>query len=388
MSELKKDNVLPGAVTPAQTDAMAEVVKSNTEPIMSMKKLAAAGVQFGHQMRKWNPKMAKFIYTSDRGIYIVDLKKTVVKIEEAYQKLKDIVANKGTVLFVGTNKKIQSIIKEEALRSGSFYINTRWLGGTLTNFTTILRRIRYLKTLEQQETDGTLDLLPKKEANGLRKMKEKLLRNFEGIKEIRGLPKAVFVVDPQIDHNAAAEARKLNIPLFGITDTNCDPDVVDYPIPGNDDAAGSVKLIVQTMADSVVEAKGGMPVVAYAKDDDVIAKIIAFKEANKLTEFRSDRPSYPRRPFTPRTGGSGFGYAGSPDTTKPVEAKVEAKVNVKVEAKVEVKPEVKVEAKVEVKPEPVVNTVPSVAKPVDTESSSEAVKKPRGRKPKIEAKVE
>ncbi len=297
MSDQTKEGIVPTvAVTAPESDAMADVVRQTTEPIISMKKLAAAGVQFGHQMRKWNPKMAKFIYTSDRGIYIVDLKKTVTKIEEAYQRLRDIVANKGTVLFVGTNKKIQAIIKEEALSSGSFYINNRWLGGTLTNFSTMLRRIRYLKTLEQQELDGTLDLLPKKEANTLRKTKEKLLKNFEGIKEIRGLPKAVFVVDPTIDHNAVAEARKLNIPIFGITDTNCDPDLVDFPIPGNDDALGSVKLIVQTIADAVVEAKGGTTVVAYVKDDDVIASITAFKEAYKpVYEPRGDRPGF-RRP--------------------------------------------------------------------------------------------
>jgi small subunit ribosomal protein S2 len=251
-------------------------------------------------MRKWNPKMAKYIYTSDRGIYIVDLKKTVVKIEEAYAKLKEIVANKGTVLFVGTKKQIQGIIKEEALRSGSFYINTRWLGGTLTNFRTILGRIRYLKDLEQQEMDGSLDLLPKKEANGLRKMKDKLFRNFEGIKEIRGLPKAVFVVDPMIDRIAVAEARKLNIPVFGISDTNCDPELVDFPIPGNDDALGSVKLITQTLADAIVEAKGGTPVVAYTSDDDYLAKLAALKELAKPNESRpprrdrryDDRPSY------------------------------------------------------------------------------------------------
>jgi small subunit ribosomal protein S2 len=254
--------------------------------------------------------------------------------EEAYSRLREIVLNKGTVLFVGTNKKIQSIIKEEALRSGSFYINNRWLGGTLTNFSTMLKRIRYLKTLEQQEEDGTLALLPKKEANELRKTKEKLLKNFEGIKEIRGLPKAVFVVDPMIDHNAVAEARKLNIPLFGITDTNCDPDLVDYAIPGNDDALGSVKLIVQTIADAVVEAKGGTTVVAYAKDDDVIAAITAFKDANKpVYEPRPDRGQggYNRRPrpdyhnnhsgpYTPRTENKD----ATPPSDKP---KIVAKVD-------------------------------------------------------------
>lgn len=291
MSEQEKDLVQPAVDTTENANdmTMEDVVIQTNDPIISMKKLAAAGVQYGHQMRKWNPKMAKYIYTSDRGIYIVDLKKTVTKIEEAYAKLKEIINNKGTVLFVGTKKQIQGIVKEEALRSGSFYINTRWLGGTLTNFRTILGRIRYLKDLEAQEADGTLALLPKKEANNLRKLKEKLFKNFEGIKEIRGLPKAVFVVDPIIDHNAVAEARKLNIPVFGITDTNCDPDLVDFPIPGNDDAVGSVKLITQTLADAIVEAKGGAPVVAYTSDDDYLAKLAALKELNKPNENRPPR---------------------------------------------------------------------------------------------------
>ena len=321
MSEQEKDLVQPAveATENANEMTMEDVVVQTNEPIISMKKLAAAGVQYGHQMRKWNPKMAKFIYTSDRGIYIVDLKKTVTKIEEAYAKLKEIINNKGTVLFVGTKKQIQGIIKEEALRSGSFYINTRWLGGTLTNFRTILGRIRYLKDLEAQETDGTLALLPKKEANNLRKLKEKLFKNFEGIKEIRGLPKAVFVVDPMVDHNAVAEARKLNIPVFGITDTNCDPDVVDFPIPGNDDAVGSVKLIVQTLADAIVEAKGGAPVVAYTSDDDYLAKLAALKELNKANDTRPPRRErrYDDRPYQP-----------SPSPATPVSepvAKIDAK---------------------------------------------------------------
>ena len=294
MGDQVKDVVQPAVVSTEKANEMTmeDVVIQTNDPIISMKKLAAAGVQYGHQMRKWNPKMAKYIYTSDRGIYIVDLKKTVTKIEEAYAKLKEIINNKGTVLFVGTKKQIQGIVKEEALRSGSFYINTRWLGGTFTNFRTILGRIRYLKDLEAQETDGTLALLPKKEANNLRKLKDKLFKNFEGIKEIRGLPKAVFVVDPIIDHNAVAEARKLNIPVFGITDTNCDPDVVDFPIPGNDDAVGSVKLITQTLADAIVEAKGGSPVVAYTSDDDYLAKLAALKELNKPNESRPPRRDY------------------------------------------------------------------------------------------------
>jgi small subunit ribosomal protein S2 len=374
MSEQNKEGVLPAAVTAEKKDAMQEVVRSSTEPIISMKKLAAAGVQYGHQMRKWNPKMAKFIYTSDRGIYIVDLKKTVTKIEEAYLKLKEIITNKGTVLFVGTKKQIQSVIKEEALRSGSFYINTRWLGGTLTNFRTILARIRYLKDLEQQEANGTLDLLPKKEAGGLRKQKDKLLKNLEGIKEIRGLPKAVFVVDPTVDHNAVAEARKLNIPVFGITDTNCDPDLVDYPIPGNDDAIGSVRLIVQTIADAIVEAKGGVTVVAYTKDDEFIAKIAALKEAIKPQD-RSYGPRSDYRSHSSHGSSSSYqsrSYAGPASTSTPTAQPVAKPASVAPAPAV---------APVVAQPAPVTST------PVAAEPTVE--KKPRApRKPKIEAKEE
>ena len=375
MSEQKKEGVLPAAVIAETKDAMQEVVRSSTEPIISMKKLAAAGVQYGHQMRKWNPKMAKFIYTSDRGIYIVDLKKTVTKIEEAYVKLKEIITNKGTVLFVGTKKQIQSVIKEEALRSGSFYINTRWLGGTLTNFRTIFGRIRYLKDLEQQEANGTLDLLAKKEANGLRKIKDKLLKNLEGIKEIRGLPKAVFVVDPTIDHNAVAEARKLNIPVFAITDTNCDPDLVDYPIPGNDDAIGSVRLIVQTIADAIVEAKGGVTVVAYTKDDEFIAKIAALKEATKPQD-RSYGPRSDYRSHSSHGSSSSYqsrSYSTSTSTSTPSSTPTAQPVSVTptpAAAPVVAQP-------VPVKTAPVVAAEPTVEK------------KPRApRKPKIEAKEE
>jgi small subunit ribosomal protein S2 len=375
MSEQNKEGVLPAAVTAEKKDAMQEVVRSSTEPIISMKKLAAAGVQYGHQMRKWNPKMAKFIYTSDRGIYIVDLKKTVTKIEEAYLKLKEIITNKGTVLFVGTKKQIQSVIKEEALRSGSFYINTRWLGGTLTNFRTILARIRYLKDLEQQEANGTLDLLPKKEAGGLRKQKDKLLKNLEGIKEIRGLPKAVFVVDPTVDHNAVAEARKLNIPVFAITDTNCDPDLVDYPIPGNDDAIGSVRLIVQTIADAIVEAKGGVTVVAYTKDDEFIAKIAALKEAIKPQD-RSYGPRPDYRSHSSHGSSSSYqsrSYATSTATSTPTAQPVAKPASVA--------PAPAAAAPVVAQPVPV-KTAPVTAEPT-------VEKKPRApRKPKIEAKEE
>jgi small subunit ribosomal protein S2 len=298
MSEQQKG--LGTAPITVQKDEMAQVINQTGEPIISMKKLAAAGVQYGHQMRKWNPKMAKFIYTSDRGIHIVDLKKTVTKIEEAYKKLKEIVSNNGKILFVGTKKQIQDIIKEQSLRSGSFFINRRWLGGTLTNFKTILNRIRYLKDLEKQQEDGNFNLRPKKEINQLKKVAEKLNRNLEGIKEIRMLPKAVFVVDPMIDHNAVAEAKKLKIPVFGITDTNCDPELVDYAIPGNDDAVGSVRIILELFADAIVEAKGGQTVVAYVKDDVYLERLNAMKEIARPSVIPAAAPvSTPTPAVTP-----------------------------------------------------------------------------------------
>ena len=300
MSEQQKG--LGTAPITVQKDEMAQVINQTGEPIISMKKLAAAGVQYGHQMRKWNPKMAKFIYTSDRGIHIVDLKKTVTKIEEAYKKLKEIVSNNGKILFVGTKKQIQDIIKEQSLRSGSFFINRRWLGGTLTNFKTILNRIRYLKDLEKQQEDGNFNLRPKKEINQLKKVAEKLNRNLEGIKEIRMLPKAVFVVDPMIDHNAVAEAKKLKIPVFGITDTNCDPELVDYAIPGNDDAVGSVRIILELFADAIVEAKGGQTVVAYVKDDVYLERLNAMKEIARPSVIPSAAPVSTPTPAVTPTG--------------------------------------------------------------------------------------
>ena len=289
MSEQEKE-----VVTPTPEESMESVVPQTNEPIITMKKLAAAGVQYGHQTRKWNPKMAPFIYGAHNGIYIVDLKKTVTKIEEAYLTLKKIVEEGGKVLFVGTKKQVQELVKEEALRSGSFYINNRWLGGTLTNFRTILGRIRYLKDLEKQEDDGTFDILPKKEVSGLRKLKEKLLKNLEGIKEIKRTPQAVFVVDPMVDHNAVSEAKKLGIPVFGIIDTNADPDLVDFPIPGNDDAVGSVRIILQVMADAVVEAKGGLPIVAYTKDEEFLDRYAALKAETRAANEERRAQTAPR----------------------------------------------------------------------------------------------
>lgn len=271
-----------------EQEGMEELLPAPDAPIITMKKLLEAGVHFGHQTRRWNPKMKPYIYTARNGIYIVDLEKTVEKITEAYQALKKIVSDGGKVIFVGTKKQSQDIIKEEALRSGSFYVTTRWLGGTLTNFKTIQKRIKYLKDIEIMENDGTFNVLPKKEVAQTLKMKEKLEKTLGGIKEMRRLPQAVFVVDPRIELNAVNEARKLRIPVFGIVDTNSDPDLVDYIIPANDDASKSIKLIVSVLADAVVEAKGGQTLVAYTKDEgeeatmtDVIANADRAEEAKQ-----------------------------------------------------------------------------------------------------------
>ncbi len=263
--ELEKEVVAEEATT---NDVMEAVMHDPDAPVITMKKLLEAGVHFGHQTRRWNPKMGRFIYGARNGVYIIDLQKTAAKIDEAYKALKAIVDEGGKVLFVGTKKQCQDAVKEEALRSGSFYITSRWLGGTLTNFKTIQNRIRYLKNLEKMEEDGEFDIRPKKEVALLRKEKDKLTRNLEGIKEMRKIPNAIFVIDPRIEHNAVNEARKLHIPVFGIVDTNCDPDEVDYAIPANDDAVRSVRLILAVMADAIVESKGGQTIIAYTKDED------------------------------------------------------------------------------------------------------------------------
>ena len=235
--------------------------------VVSMKELLESGVHFGHATRRWNPKMARYIYTARNGIYIIDLQKTANEIENAYQVLNGIVANGGKVLFVGTKKQAQEAVKEEATRCGHFYVDQRWLGGTLTNFKTIRRRIKRLKDLYKMEEDGTFNLLPKKEVAQLKHEREKLEKNLGGIKEMTKVPDALFIVDPRKEHNAILEARKLNIPVFGIVDTNSDPDVCDYVIPANDDAVRSVKLITAVMADAICEAKGAPLEVAYTKDE-------------------------------------------------------------------------------------------------------------------------
>ncbi len=225
--------------------------------VISMKELLEAGVHFGHQTRRWNPKMAPYIYMERNGIHIIDLQKSVGKVDEAYKAVSEIAAQGGIILFVGTKKQAQDAVRDEALRCGMFYVNERWLGGMLTNFRTIQSRIKRLRDIERMSEDGTFDVLPKKEVIGLRKEWEKLEKNLGGIKDMTRIPDAIFVVDPKKENICVQEARSLGITLIGIGDTNCDPDELDYIIPGNDDAIRAVKLIVSKMADAVIEASQG-----------------------------------------------------------------------------------------------------------------------------------
>ncbi len=225
--------------------------------VVSMKQLLEAGVHFGHQTRRWNPKMARYIFTERNGIYIIDLQKTVKKLEEAYNFVRDVATEGKPVLFVGTKKQAQDSVKEEAERAGAYYVNARWLGGMMTNFATIRRRIDRLKQLKAMEEDGTFDLLPKKEVIKLRLEIEKLEKFLGGIKDMKELPGALFIVDPRKERIAVAEAKKLGIPIVAIVDTNCDPDEIDYVIPGNDDAIRAVKLISATMANAIIEGREG-----------------------------------------------------------------------------------------------------------------------------------
>ncbi len=294
--------------------------------VLSMKSLLEAGVHFGHQTRRWNPKMGRYIYTSRNGIHIIDLQKTSDLIDIAYKALFDIAAEGGKVLFVGTKKQSQEPIKEAAIRSGQYYVTQRWLGGTLTNFKTIKRSIKKLHDLYRMEEDGTFDVLPKKEVIGLRKDMARLEKFLGGIKEMRGVPQAMFIVDPRKERNAILEARRLNIPVFGIVDTNCDPDEVDYIIPANDDALRSVRLIVEKMADAVIEGQGGV----------VDAKPAPKKEAPRKDDKKAEKPAKTEKPAK----------------KEPVVVKVtaEPKKEAKPAPKKESKPAPKAEPKKEVKP--------------------------------------
>lgn len=281
-----------------ETNVMEQAMPEEGTPVITMKKLLEAGAHFGHPTRRWNPKMKKYIFGSRNGVYIIDLQKTAAKIEEAYAALKKIVEEGGKVLFVGTRKQVQEEVIEEANRSGSFYITNRWLGGTLTNFKTITNSIRHLKELEKMADDGTFDALPKKEVALLKKEQDRLTKNLEGIKEMRKVPNAIIVVDPRMEHNAVAEGRKLGIPVFGICDTNADPEEVDYPIPANDDAIRSVHLILAVLADAIVEAKGGQTIIAYTKDEDgaEVTMNDALKAEDKVEEEKAEEEKVEEKP--------------------------------------------------------------------------------------------
>ena len=249
--------------------------------IISMNYLLEAGVHFGHQKRRWNPKMKEYIYTTRDDIYIIDLKKTVECIEKAYEALKKIALDGGQILFVGTKKQAQEAAEENAVRTNMFFVNERWLGGTLTNFKTIRSRIKRMEEIEKMEADGTFALLPKKEVIGLRKEYDKLNKNLRGIREMKKLPNALIIVDPRKEEIAIKEARILGIPVFGVVDTNCDPDMVDYVIPGNDDAVRSVKLLIGSLSNAIAEANGN-EIIDYVSEDDKSKETKKASNTNKV----------------------------------------------------------------------------------------------------------
>ena len=272
---------------PTEENIMESIVHDENAEVVTLRKLLEAGVHYGHQTKRWNPKMKPYIFCARNGIYIINLNKSKTALTEAYKKLESIVLEGGKVLIVGTKDSAKEVVKEEAERSGSFYIVNRWLGGILTNFKTIQTRIRRLKDLESAEEDGSWEKLPKKEVIALNKEKEKLSKNLEGIKEMRKIPNALVVVDPTVEYNAVREARKLNIPVFAICDTNCDPDGIDYVIPGNDDVTKSIKLILSVLNDAIVEAKGGIAEVAFTKDEgDELTMKDAIRQADRENALR------------------------------------------------------------------------------------------------------
>ena len=248
--------------------------------VVSMSYLLEAGVHFGHQTKRWNPKMKEFIYTSRDDIYIIDLQKTVNQIEKAYAALKEIAANGGKVIFVGTKKQAQEATAEEAIRTGSYYITERWLGGTLTNFRTIRRRINRLDQIEKMEENGTFDALPKKEVLKIKKEYDRLLTYFVGVRDMKKIPDAMVIVDPKKEYNAIREAHKLGIPVFGIVDTNCDPEDLDYPIPGNDDAVRAIKVVLGVLANAIAEATD-KEMVDYLTEEDKVSATEESKKAPK-----------------------------------------------------------------------------------------------------------
>ena len=294
--------------------------------IVSMRKLLENGVHFGHQTRRWNPKMKPYIYTSRNGVYIVDLNQTQQQIEDAYLELKAISERGGKVLFVGTKKQASEVVEEQALRSGSFYVNQRWLGGLLTNFRTIQKRIKRLVEIEEMEASGKIEVYTKKEQAGLRKEKDKLQTSLGGIKEMKKLPDAIVIVDPKEEHNAVAEAKKLGIPVFAMLDTNCDPDDANYPIASNDDANRSVRLVLTILADAIVDAKGGVRELAYldeAEDDvtmdDVIKNVEAQIAENERRRRQRNEERRKRNFDRKNNGNRRFNRAPKAEEEKPAE---------------------------------------------------------------------
>ncbi len=294
-----------------------------SESVVSMKQLLESGVHFGHATRRWNPKMSRYIFTARKGIYIIDLKKTAAEIEKAYQAIFDVTKAGGKVLFVGTKKQAQDAVKEEAERCGQFFVNQRWLGGTLTNWNTISKRINRLKELFEMEEKGEFEKYSKKEVAAFIQERNKLEKNLGGIKDMNGLPSALFIVDPRKEHNAILEARKLNIPVVGIVDTNCDPDDVDYVIPANDDAIRAVKLVTSVIANAVVEANGGAVEKFDESDED-----INLQEELKDDKFMKNDMKKEDRPAK-----------GKKYNNYKAKDKAEAKEEVKAEAKEEAKAE-------------------------------------------------
>ena len=265
--------------------------------IVSMNYLLEAGVQFGHQKRRWNPKMREYIFTTRDDIYIIDLQKTVKKLEEAYEAMKEIVENGGKVLFVGTKKQAQEAAEESATRTGMYFVNERWLGGTLTNFKTIRSRIRRMEEIEAMETDGTFDALPKKEVKKKKKEYDKLNKNLRGIREMKKMPQAMVIVDPRKEEIAIKEARILGIPVFGIVDTNCDPDMVDYVIPGNDDAVRSVKLLIGVLTNAIAEVNGNEVIDFVTEEDKTKSdKKPQKKESTKNSNIEEQTQKYGKKP--------------------------------------------------------------------------------------------
>ena len=256
--------------------------------VVSMSYLLEAGVHFGHQTKRWNPKMKEYIYNSRDDIYIIDLQKTVEKMEEAYAALNKIASEGGKVLYVGTKKQAQDVCKEEAERAGMYYVTERWLGGILTNFKTIRRRVNRLEQIEKMESDGTFEKLPKKEVIGLKKEYAKLDKNLHGIREMNKLPQAIIIVDSTKEYNAIREARKLGIPVFGLIDTNCDPDMIDYVLPGNDDAVRSIKVVLGALTNAIVEANGGT-IIDYVSEDET-KKSQRFEKKAKKEEKVKEEP--------------------------------------------------------------------------------------------------